>query len=240
MMMVNNETGAVYDVARAFDMAKKNCKETITHCDAVQGFLKCKFTPASIHADLISISSHKIHGPKGVGALYIDSSVIKAKQLVPLVYGGEQENAIRPGTENTVGIAGFGAAAEMGAKKLSESISRMSEIREYALSKITESGAEINNTIKNVAPHVISVRLPNIKSETMLHFLSANDICVSSGSACSSHSKKTSRALLAFGLTPREADCTIRISLCENNTKEEIDTLCEALKKGIETLVKIK
>ena len=240
MMMVNNETGAVYDVARAFDMAKKNCKETITHCDAVQGFLKCKFTPTSIHADLISISAHKIHGPKGVGALYIDPGVIKAKQLVPLVYGGEQENAIRPGTENTVGIAGFGAAAEMGAKKLSESISRMSEIREYALSKITESGAEINNTIKNVAPHVISVRLPNIKSETMLHFLSANDICVSSGSACSSHSKKTSRALLAFGLTSREADCTIRISLCENNTKEEIDALCEALKKGIETLVKIK
>lgn len=240
MMLVNNETGAVYDVARAFDMAKKNCKDTVTHCDAVQGFLKCKFTPASIHADLVSISSHKIHGPKGVGALYVDPNIIKAKQIIPLVYGGEQENAFRPGTENTVGIAGFGAAAEIGTRVFDESIAKMTTVREYALSKITEGGAEINNRIKNAAPHVISVRLPNIKSETMLHYLSANDICVSSGSACSSHSKKTSSSLLAFGLTAREADCTIRVSLCENNTREDIDALCTSLAKGIETLVRIK
>ncbi len=240
MMMVNNETGAVYDVASAFDMAKKNCKDTVTHCDAVQGFLKCKFTPSAIHADLISVSAHKIHGPKGVGALYVDPNIIKAKQMIPLIYGGEQENAIRPGTENTIGIAGFGVAAEIGAKKLSESINSMTELREYALSQINETGAAVNLPGGNTAPHVISVRLPNIKSETMLHFLSANDICVSSGSACSSHSKKTSRALLSFGLTAREADCTIRVSLCENNTREDIDALCEALKKGIDTLVRIK
>ena len=240
MMMVNNETGASYDVARAFDLAKKNCKDTVTHCDAVQGFLKCKFAPSAIHADLVSVSSHKIHGPKGVGALYIDPNIIKSKQIVPLIYGGEQENAIRPGTENTVGIAGFGAAAEIGAKKLSESVNSMAELRAYAIEKINETGATVNLPLGNAAPHVISVRLPNIKSETMLHFLSANDICVSSGSACSSHSKKTSRALLAFGLTAREADCTIRVSLCENNAREDIDALCEALKKGIDTLVRIK
>ena len=240
MMLVNNETGAVYDVARAFDMAKKNCKDTVTHCDAVQGFLKCKFTPMSLHADLVSISSHKIHGPKGVGALYVDPNVIKAKQLIPLVYGGEQETAIRPGTENTIGIAGFGAAAETGWGRLSKSISDMTEVKEYAISKITEIGAKVNLPIGNSAPHVISVTLPNIKSETMLHYLSAKDICVSSGSACSSHSKKTSRALLAFGLTAREADCTIRVSLCENNTKEDIDLLCDALRSGMEMLVRIK
>lgn len=240
MMMVNNETGAVYDVARAFDMAKKNCRETVTHCDAVQGFLKCRFTPASIHADLISISSHKIHGPKGVGALYIDPAILKAKQIIPLIYGGEQESALRPGTENTVGIAGFGAAAHKGIDSLSSAIEQMEKVSGYALEKIPATGAQINSPQGNTAPHIISVRLPNIKSETMLHFLSSMGICVSSGSACSSHSKKTSRALLAFGLSAKDADCTIRISICENTTMEDIDFLCAALEKGISSLVRIK
>lgn len=240
MMMVNNETGAVYDVAKAFDMAKKNCRETVTHCDAVQGFLKCRFTPMSIHADLVSISAHKIHGPKGVGALYVDPAIIKAKQLIPIISGGEQENAFRPGTENTVGIAGFGAAAEKGTKCFSESINTMTELRSYAIEKLLNTGVELNLPKAEAAPHVISVRLPNIKSETMLHYLSANDICVSSGSACSSHSKKTSRALKAFGLSDREADCTIRVSLCELNTKEDIDSLCGVVSKGLSTLIRIK
>lgn len=240
MMMVNNETGAVYDVSRAFDMAKKSCKDTVTHCDAVQGFLKCKFNPTAIHADLVSISSHKIHGPKGVGALYVDPQIIKAKQIVPLIYGGEQENSFRPGTENTVGIAGFGAAAEEGANRLSENILSITELKKYAIDRILGTGAFVNLPEGEAAPHVISIRLPDIKSETMLHYLSANDICVSSGSACSSHSRKTSRALLAFGLAEREADCTIRVSLCESNTREDIDALCDALAKGIETLVRIK
>ena len=240
MMLVNNETGALYDVARAFDMAKKSCKDTVTHCDAVQGFLKCRFTPMLLRADLVSVSSHKIHGPKGVGALYVDPNIIKAKQIIPLIYGGEQENSFRPGTENTVGIAGFGASADTGNKDLAKNIEHLSSLREYAVDKISKTGAEINTPEGKTSPHVISVRLPNIKSETMLHYLSANDICVSSGSACSSHSNKTSRALLAFGLTAKEADCTIRVSLCENNTKEDIDALCAALAKGIETLVRIK
>ena len=240
MMMVNNETGAVYDVAKAFDMAKKSCRETVTHCDAVQSFLKCSFTPQSIKADLVSISSHKIHGPKGVGALYIDPALIKAKQIVPFIHGGEQEYAIRPGTENTVCIAGFGAAAEEGAKRFAESEKAMKELRDYAVGEISRLDAAVNLPEGERAPHIISVRLPSIKSETMLHFLSASDICVSSGSACSSHSKKTSKALLAFGLKDREADCTVRVSLCEYNTKEDIDALCEALEKGIGSLIRIK
>ena len=240
MMMVNNETGAVYDVAKAFDMAKKSCRETVTHCDAVQGFLKCRFTPQSIKADLVSISSHKIHGPKGVGALYIDPALIKAKQIVPFIHGGEQEYAIRPGTENTVCIAGFGAAAEEGTKRFAESEKAMKELRDYAVGEISRLDAAVNLPEGERAPHIISVRLPGIKSETMLHFLSASDICVSSGSACSSHSKKTSKALLAFGLKDREADCTVRVSLCEYNTKEDIDALCVALEKGIGSLIRIK
>ena len=240
MMMVNNETGAVYDVAKAFDMAKKNCKDTVTHCDAVQGFLKCRFTPMSIHADLVSISSHKIHGPKGTGVLYVDPAVTKAKQIVPLIHGGEQEYGFRPGTENTVCIAGFGAAAETGRANFNANIEKMKALREYALSILPESGAMLNLPTGDAAPHVISIRLPDIKSETMLHHLSSNGICVSSGSACSSHSKKTSRALLAFGLSPREADCTLRVSLCENNTNEDIDQLCRGLASGIGSLVRIR
>jgi cysteine desulfurase len=240
MMMVNNETGALYDVSKAFDMAKKRAKETVTHCDAVQGFLKTEINYSALHADLISISSHKIHGPKGVGALIIDPSLIKSKQIVPTVYGGEQENGFRPGTENTVGIAGFGGAAEIGKAKFADSVRKLRELREYAVSMLLDEGFTLNLPSGKSAPHILSIQMPNIKSETVLHYLSAADICVSSGSACSSHSGKTSRALIAFGLTEREADCTIRVSMGEYNTKDDIDALVSALKKGRETLIRMR
>ena len=240
MMMVNNETGALYDVARAFDMAKKRAKETVTHCDAVQGFLKTGMNYSALHADLISISSHKIHGPKGVGALIIDPLLIKSKQIVPTVYGGEQENGFRPGTENTVGIAGFGAAAEIGKAKFADNVKMLGELREYALGTLLDEGFTLNIPKGSAAPHILSIQMPNIKSETVLHYLSASDICVSSGSACSSHSGKTSRALLAFGLSDREADCTIRVSFGEYNTKDDVDALVSTLKKGRDTLIRMK
>jgi len=240
MMMVNNETGAVYDVARAFRMAKKSNRETVTHCDAVQGFLKCRFSPEAISADLVTVSAHKIHGPKGVGALYIDSSLIKAKKIIPLMQGGNQEFDIRPGTENTVGIAGFGAAAETVWSGFAENVEKMRDLRQYAIEKLSALDVPLNLPIGDTAPHIINLTLPNIKSETMLHYLSGRDICVSSGSACSSHSKKTSRALLAFGLTEKQADCSLRVSLGEYNTKEDIDALCVSLAEGIATLVRIK
>ena len=240
MMMVNNETGAVYDVARAFDMAKRNCADTVTHCDAVQGFLKCKFTPQSIKADLVTVSAHKIHGPKGVGALYIDAQMIKTKKIVPYILGGGQEFSFRPGTENTVGIAGFGAAAETEHKAFSANVENMSALRSYLIDGLASLDVTLNIPEGNVAPHILSITLPNIKSETMLHFLSGKDICVSSGSACSSRSLKTSHALTAFGLLPAKADCTIRVSLNTYNTKEEADEFIAGLKQGIETLVPIK
>jgi len=240
MMMVNNETGARYDVGKAFKMAKKACPDTVTHCDAVQGFLKCSFTPETIAADLVTVSAHKIHGPKGVGALYISGSLLKAKKIIPFMCGGEQEFDFRPGTENTIGIAGFGAAAESGSSKLSSDIERMSSLRSYAIEKLSSLELSLNLPKGECAPHIINLTLPNIKSETMLHFLSSRDICVSSGSACSSHSKKTSRALLAFGLTEKEADCSIRVSLCESNTPDDIDRLTDALAEGIGTLVRFK
>ena len=240
LMMVNNETGARYDVGKAFKMAKKANPETVTHCDAVQGFLKCNFTPDSISADLVTVSAHKIHGPKGVGALYIAQSLLKAKKIIPFMCGGEQEFDFRPGTENTVGIAGFGAAAEIGFSKLSHNIEKMASLRDYAIEKMSSLELSLNIPNGERAPHIVNITLPNIKSETMLHFLSSKDICISSGSACSSHSKKTSRALLAFGLSERQADCSLRVSLCETNTIDDIDKLTDALGEGISTLVRFK
>ncbi len=238
IMMVNNETGALYDVEKAFKTIKTKSPDAICHCDAVQGFLKRRFTAASLGADLITISAHKIHGPKGVGALYIDPDMIKKKKIVPYILGGGQEYGMRSGTENTIGIAGFGAAAKECFVALDSSLAKMEELREYIISKMP-SEIMVNIPAK-AAPHVINITLPRIKSETMLHFLSSKGIFVSSGSACSSHSNAPGSALIAFGLTPKDADCSLRISLCESNTTEDADALISALFEGLATLVRIR
>ncbi len=238
-MLVNNETGALYDVKRAFSTVKEKSPDAVTHCDAVQGFLKEKFTPASIGADLITLSAHKIHGPKGVGALYIDADILKKKKIVPFVLGGGQEFGFRSGTENTIGICGFGEAAKNGYASLSASIEKMRSLRSYIAEKLPKE-IRINQGAEKSAPHILNITLPSIKSETMLHFLSSEGIFVSSGSACSSHSSAPSSALIAFGLSPKEADCSIRISLCPENTSEDADALCSVLAKGLEKLVRIK
>ena len=240
MMMVNNETGAHFDVARVFAAAKAKDNRTVTHCDAVQGFLKIPFTPASIHADLVTISAHKIHGPKGVGALYIHPDIIKTKRITAFVTGGGQEFGLRSGTENTIGIAGFGGAAQAGFATRGEDHARMIALRDRLEGKLRDMGVQMNIPAGNRAPHVLNLTLPSIKSQTMLNYLSAQGICVSSGSACSSHSVKVSPSLAAFGLTAHEADCSLRVSLSALNTEEEVDRLCEALEKGIATLVRIR
>ena len=240
MMMVNNETGALYDVGKVFSMAKARCPEAVTHCDAVQGFMKKKFTPASISADLVSVSSHKIHGPKGVGALYVSADILKQRKMSPIVYGGGQESGFRSGTENVVGIAGFGAALKEAYINLDENISRMNSVREYALLKLAALDVRVNSPLGETAPHIINFTLPKIKSETMLHFLSGEGIYVSSGSACSSHSHTPSRALTAFGLSAADADSSIRVSISEKTTESDIDALVERLDAGLRMLVRIR
>lgn len=241
IMMVNNETGALYDVKSVFAKIRARYPNAILHCDAVQGYLKCKFTPMSIGADLVSISAHKIHGPKGVGALYIAPHMLREKKIVPFLVGGGQENGMRSGTENTIGICAFSAAAGYVFSAMSKTIPVMCELRDYAeeLLSLIE-GVRINKPTGERAPHILSVTLPSIKSQTMLNYLSSRGIYVSSGSACSSHSNKPSRALLAFGLSVHDADCTLRISLSEYNTREDLLALRDALESGIRTLVKIK
>lgn len=242
MMHVNNETGALYDIKKCFKYAKEVNPDVVTHTDAVQSYMKVKVSPTDLCVDLITVSAHKIHGPKGVGALYVSPEVIKKKQLSPIIYGGGQESAFRSGTENVLGIVGFGAAAERGLKNLSKDVSKMRELRSYALERLAELDVRVNLPYGECAPHIINITLPNIKSETMLHHLSANGIYVSSGSACHSNSgmRKVSRALRAFGLSDFDADCSLRISLCAENTKEDIDELISALGDGISRLVKIK
>ena len=240
MMLVNNETGAVYDLKKLFAIVKRRCPEAVTHCDAVQGFMKVPFTPKMLGADLVSISAHKIHGPKGVGALYISPEIIKMKKIIPYIIGGGQEGGYRSGPENVVGIAGFGAAAAEERADFSSSVAKMTALRDLCAEKAVLAGARVNLPIGLRAPHVLSLTLPSIKSETMLNFLSSKGICISAGSACSSHSRNISSALMGFGISEADADCTVRVSFSEYNTEEEILAFCEALKEGIDSLVRIK
>jgi len=240
LMLVNNETGAVYNVARLFSAVKRKCPDVVTHCDAVQGFLKVPFTVKTLGADMISVSAHKIHGPKGVGALYVSPEVIKMKKIIPYLIGGGQEDGFRSGTENIVGIVGFGEAAAEGRAKIAESVGKMTALRDLCAEKATVAGARPNITTGQRAPHVLSLTLPNIKSETMLNFLSSKGFCVSAGSACSSHSRHISSSLVGFGLPEHEADCTIRVSFSEYNTEDEIIAFGDALHEGIDSLVRIK
>lgn len=240
LMMTNNETGAVYDIKKAFSIIKARSPNVVTHCDAVQGFMKRKFTPASINADLVSVSAHKIHGPKGVGALFVSADILKERKLSPIILGGGQENGFRSGTENVIGIAGFGAAIKESFLSLDKNIARMTAVREYAVLKLSSLDIRLNVPLGEFAPHIINFTLPNIKSETMLHYLSGYKIFVSSGSACSSHSNTPSKALTSFGLSSKDADSSIRVSISENTTEEEIDTLVNVLKMGLGVLVRIK
>ena len=243
VMMVNNETGAVYDLPRAARLLKAKCPDALFHVDATQGYMKIPFTKSAIGADLITVSSHKIGGPKGIGALIIDKNVLKTRGLSPIIFGGGQELGLRSGTENVPAIAAFAKAAELAHKTLSSDVSAMNSLREYLINAIQtgEALADIDITLpENHAPHILNITLPSIKSETMLHYLSSEGIYVSSGSACSSNSNHTSSALTAYGRSAAEADMSIRISFSPASTKDEVDALLCALEGGLAKLARIK
>lgn len=237
LMLVNNETGARYDVERAFRMAHAKNPEIVTHCDAVQGFMRIKFTPASLGADLVSVSAHKIHGPKGVGALCVAPGMIRAKRLAPVIYGGGQEEGFRSGTENLIDIAGFARACTEARENAERDAAHMDELYRHALDVLPAAGVRLNLPT-NAAGHIVSLTLPGIRSETMLHFLSEKGIFVSAGSACSSHAHGPSGTLLAFGLSSADADRTLRVSFGSQNTVDDIDRLADALRDGIGRLVR--
>ena len=188
---------------------------------------------------MVTVSAHKIHGPKGVGALYVSPEALKRRDLSPTLFGGGQESGWRSGTENVLGIVGFGAAAAEQFANLNASLATMTDLRNYAQERLSSLPVSITEPMGNRAPHILSIILPDIKSETMLSGLSRRGICVSSGSACSSHSKDLSPTLTAFGLTPAQIDSTIRVSFSAYNTKEDVDALVEALAEEIACRVRI-
>lgn len=241
-MLVNNETGALYDVRSAASLIKSKYPDALLHCDAVQGFMKVKFTPASLGVDTLSASAHKIHAPRGAGILYVSGDVIKKKNISPILPGGGQEFGFRSGTENLCAIAALAAAATDAKNNFGVYRKAVEDLRSYLEEKITaleERGVSAKRPIKGV-PDIMNITLPGIKSETMLNYLSGRGICVSAGSACSAYSKKTSEALTAFGSTLDEIDSSIRISLSHTNTKEDIDALYDALDDGISSLVRYR
>ena len=237
VMLVNNETGALYDIPSVSEMTRRICPGALIHVDAVQGFLRLPL-PLK-YSDMITVSAHKIHGPKGVGALLVSPSVIKRRSITAVINGGGQEEGLRSGTENVSGIVGFGAAAKAGALRMNQDTAKLEMLYAYAVNMMEKSGVRINVPDTHV-PHIISATLPGIKSHTMLSFLSERGICVSSGSACSSSTGRISSVLTDFGLDEKAADSTIRVSLCADNTRDDIDELCLGLKEGIARLIRIK
>lgn len=241
IMLANNETGAVYDVRSASDIIKSASPSAVVHADCVQAFMKMKFSPASLKADAVTVSAHKICGPKGVGALFITEEIVRTKRLVPTVFGGGQEEMRRPGTENLPGIAGFAQAIREATAEFDMRCDTLNKLRaeaDSALGKLSE--IRINKPAEKYLPGVINVTLPKIKSETMLNALSGRGICVSAGSACSARQAHVSRALLAFGLTKDEADCSLRISMNHENTPADVAALAEALAAECARLQRIR
>ncbi len=232
--LVNNETGYILPVAKAYKAIKRLYPKVITHCDCVQGFMKMNVKASSLNADLISISGHKIYAPKGVGALYVKKGV----RVLPVNFGGGQEKGIRSGTEAVPNIAGFGAAVDVLLNSIDERYEKMCEISSY-LCKQTETvdGVTINKFSES-SPYIASVTVDNIKSETLLHYLEQKGIYVSSGSACSKGKK--SDVLKAFGYDDKTLDSTIRLSFSHENQKSEIDEFVKQVKNAQAELVKIK
>lgn len=236
MMLVNNETGALYDIKSAAEIIRSASPKALIHCDAVQGYLKVKCTPKSLGVDTMAVSAHKVHAPKGAGALYVTAEVVRAKRIVPYIMGGGQEMGYRSGTENVPAIAAFGVAAKEGLSQFSQRREKARELYEH-FEKAVQGVARINKPEVGI-PDIINITLPGQRSETVLNYMSQKGICISAGSACSARSHGVSRALTAFGLPENEADSSVRVSLSHLNTKEEIDIFAAELKNAVATLAK--
>lgn len=229
LMLVNNETGAVTDISSIARAVKKACPAVLVHTDAVQGFMKVPFSAKTLGADMISISGHKIHAPKGIGALYIKNCV----KLKPFIVGGSQETGRRAGTEAMPQIAAFGAACEIAQAGMAENIARMQSLRERAVQRLSREIPELV-LIGGGSPHILSISLPGWRSEVLMNYLEAKEVYVSRSSACKKGGR--SHVLEAMGLSSRVIDGAIRIGLSRFTTEEDIDALCSALKEAHDTL----
>lgn len=225
-MLTNNEVGAIQPISEINKIRKELCPSAVIHIDAVQAFGKMPINASGMNIDLLSISSHKIHGPKGIGALYIRKGI----KVKPILLGGGQETALRSGTENVPAISGFGLAAEITAAAMEANYKKVSELKQFFVERIKQHfGEAVINSSNEALPYIINVSFPNLKSEVLLHHLEQKNIFVSTGSACSSHKSSHSHVLKAMGVPPKYIDGAIRFSLSAQNTEEELDKTFNSL-----------
>ncbi len=217
IMMVNNEVGSVMPIAQMAKLTHKVCPDAVFHTDAVQGFLKVPFSAKTLGADLITVSSHKVHGPKGAGALYISP---RLRSFPALLFGGGQENGFRSGTEGTPAIFAFAAACAAGIATFHADISREKAL----LNRLVQELSAMNGVVINGAhdaPHILSLSIPDVPTQNTINILQDNGICVSAGSACAKGHR--SHTLTAMKLSPEVMDSSFRISLSKDTTREDID-----------------
>ncbi len=235
IMQVNNEIGSVQPIEALSSVVKQFSDKILFHVDAVQSFGKFRIYPKRMGIDLLSVSGHKIHGPKGIGFLYVDEKV----KIRPLLYGGGQQNGLRPGTENVAAIAGLGRAAEEIYENFEEKSEQLYQLKTefvkalQALDRVTVNGLAKGETldecIGKTAPHIVSASFAGIRAEVLLHALEGEGIYVSSGSACASNKPAVSESLKAIGVKKDLLDATIRFSFSVHTTKEELDYTMEKL-----------
>ncbi len=229
IMHVNNETGVIQPIEEISSLIKKNAPNCVLHCDCVQSFCKIPVIPSKLGADMVTVSAHKIHGFKGSGALYINGA-----KLQPIIFGGEQQGGLRPGTENIGGIAAFGAAAEVAASNYE----RMKNLRTLMINELSEriDNIKINGSDEHNSGSVLNVSFLGIKAEILLHSLEKHEIYVSTGSACSSHKPQPSHVLTAMGCDAKNITGAVRISFSETTTEAEITEAAEKIAAEVATI----
>lgn len=237
IMMVNNEMGAVEDIKKLAAVAKQKNPNVIFHVDAIQAYGKYKIVPKRLGIDLMSVSGHKIHGPKGSGFLYVRDGV----KISPIILGGGQQRGMRSGTENVPAIAGLGEAVRLIYQQHNEKVERLYALKQRLMDGLTAmEGVTINGinelSLTETAPHIVSASFDGIKSEVMLHALAQEGVYVSSGSACSSNHPDLSGTLKAIGVEDRLLDSTLRFSFSVLSTEEEVDHALEAVAKVLPQL----
>lgn len=233
-MQVNNETGAILDVQRLSKLVKEKNARTFVHVDGVQGWLRLPIKLSATQIDSYAVSGHKIHAPKGIGALYLK----KNSNIIPPFLGGGQEKGIRPGTENLPYIAGLAMAAEMMQKNMPQRKKQIAHCNELLRSQLENMDGIVLNSPQNAAPEVLNFSVMGIRSETMLHFLEQKEVYVSSGSACSKGA--ASHTLAAMGLPSQRIDSALRVSFSKDSTQEDVQTLLEGLAEGMASLARVK
>ena len=227
VMMVNNEVGSVMPIAQMAKLTRRLAPDAVFHTDAVQGFMKIPFQAKTLGADLIAVSSHKVHGPKGAGALYISP---RLRSFPPLLYGGGQENGFRSGTEATPAIFGFAAACAAIAPTYKEDIQKEQALLNRCIEAIGEiPGLVINGA--HEAPHILNLSIPSVPTQNTINILQERGICVSAGSACAKGHR--SHTLTAMKLSPENMDGSFRISLSKDTTQADLDTLVCAIQEDI-------